>query len=217
MKQQVVSPFDLSRLSFFRKRLYTTKIKGHGLVSVAELLAMCKECGVAVGTRVAEAMLGSDPGDVGRVMAGLEQAGCSEARRASIRAAFATIDTEGLDSFEYRRLRDAGPLVEGINVMFCRPLEKLVSLREFENVLTDLSVLYPNNPDFTQLISFKAPPPKLERCTVKVTFISGAQKVYELTAAPGSMKTDRGSLTRRLSLLGVKDVQKIDIVTREQM
>ena len=212
LKQQVVRPFDLSKLSFFRKRLYVAKIKGNGLASVAEFMGMCKECSVVVNPRVALAMLQADPGDVGNVMAGLERAGCSEARTAAIRGAFALIDVDNQDSVEYRKMRDAGPVVEDILVMFCRPLEKLVSLREFENILTDLSVLYPTDQEFSQLITFRAPPAKLERCTVRVTFVSGAQKVFELTAAPGSMKTDRGSLTRRLSLLGVKDVQKIDVL-----
>jgi Ca2+-binding EF-hand superfamily protein len=210
VKQQCVQPFDLSRLTHLRRQMYILKVRSSS-VTLAEFEKLLRECGVKVTHQVAEAVLGSDPGDIRKVMEGIDRVGCSEERRMAIRESFRMVDTEGQDSVEYRKLRDANPAMPRLLEMFIRPLEKHVSIREYENVLIDLSVLYPDDDTFMKLISFTRTIPKPDKCRVLVRFISGEERLVELTAAPGTMKQDKTSLLRRLALHGIRDVQSLTL------
>lgn len=211
LKLQVVKPFELSKLSTLRKNLYVAKVRNDTL-DANELRTLLLDSGCTVSLEECRALLRGDIGSLGTMMTDLESVGYPSSRAQFVERGFAKIDTENVGSMEYRRLRDALPKSPELLDMFLRPLEKHVSLREFQSVLADLSVLYTTE-QFEQMLDFRSGAATgVETCLVRVTFLSGEQKQYTLTAAAGTMRKDKGSLTRRLALLGVRDCQKIEVL-----
>ncbi|CUG86053.1 Hypothetical protein, putative [Bodo saltans] len=115
---------------------------------------------------------------------------------------------------------------DGLLEMFARPLERHVSRREFEGILSDLSVLYRTDEEYRAL--FERPQSSSQTAhkslqpqqlgngddvhKIRVTHVSGEVKVVEI-AAQSAMKLDKGSLTRRLGLLGIRDIQRLEVIS----
>lgn len=218
VKLQCVAPFDLSKLNALRRLLYVHRVRTAD-IDVDELQHIMHQGAVRIDKDHVRALLhNSNRGSVVSVMTALDQAGCSARRRQMLADAFAAMDVEGCDSVEYRRLRTMLSS-EHLLEMFARGLERHVSRREFQGILSDLSILYRTDDEFRAL--FEPPPlPQTKHgsgdgveCThrIRVTHVSGEVKVVEI-AAQASMKLDKGSLMRRLGLLGVHDVQKLEVL-----
>jgi Ca2+-binding EF-hand superfamily protein len=221
VKLQCVAPFDLAKLGSLRKLLYVHRVRTD-MIDVDELGQILKQAGVVLHKDQTRALLGhKDRGSVSSVMAAIDKVGCSPGRRQMLNDAFTAIDSEKCDSVEYRRLRTMLPS-EGLLEMFARPLERHVSRREFEGILSDLSVLYRTDEEYRAL--FERPPSPGAGATssnnvsaetthrIRITHVSGEVKVVEI-AAQAAMKLDKGSLTRRLGLLGIRDIQRLEVIS----
>lgn len=237
VKLQCVAPFDLAKLSTLKRLLYVHRVRTTD-IDVDELEKILKQAGVTLLKDQVRALLNhTNRGSVVSVMTSLDRVGCSAHRRQLLKDTFTTIDTEHCDSVEYRRLRTILPS-EGLLELFARPLERHVSRREFEGILSDLSVLYANDDEFRAL--FERPPSAALKGAatrqgysgpsglaaasprsvddsasthkIRITHVSGEVKVVEI-AAQAAMKLDKGSLTRRLGLLGIRDIQRLEVLS----
>lgn len=220
IKLQCVAPFDLTKLNALRRLMYIKRVHSP-MVSLDELSEVLRNGGVKIDKERVSALLGlKERNSIVDVMTAIDQAGCSQSRRDMLRNYFAKLDVEKVDSVEYRQLRIALPS-EQLREMFARPLERHVSSREFEGVLADLSVLYPTDSEFRKLFEYDQPrcdalaaasQVKDERHRIRITTMAGEVKVVEISATGPAMKLDKVSLKRRLSLLGITDVQKLELV-----
>eukprot|EP00658_Telonema_sp_P-2_P066152 TRINITY_DN5523_c0_g1_i1.p1 TRINITY_DN5523_c0_g1~~TRINITY_DN5523_c0_g1_i1.p1 ORF type:complete len:221 (-),score=35.85 TRINITY_DN5523_c0_g1_i1:216-878(-) len=217
LKSHLVANFDLTPLALCRRLLHMERQTRTNTTPEA-LRRILSKCNTQypLTPQGCTTLLAADEGEgnVQALLSDLDGPQLSVPRMRLVQSCFHDMDSEGSGSILYRTLRQRMTNTAVVSA-FTRSLEKPVSFREFEQVLKDVSILAEGDYQFQALIELnttdKGAP--VNEIIVRATMISGETADVAIATPAGSLvRTDKTSLMRRLRLLGLSDVVRVELL-----
>ena len=220
LRMSLVNGFDVSALSVLRRQLFLHS-KQCSQMNASELQKILGSCGLTgnrtVSLKSCSELLGTFDSEERANSADLLHAldiPLPSRRDAAVRETFSRLDRENTQMIPFRIFRDSLEH-SGLIGILTRPPERVVTFREFEQVARDLSDVFLDDSDFISLFRIRtaAISSGASSFNVLATLTSGAKHVVRIDVPEGSLvRKDPKSLIRRLTLLGIEDVVRAELM-----